>query len=119
MNVILALGSNFRATQNIMEAEGRLMPLFGFLDVSIDKITKPIGMPEGTKDFVNELIVGDTNLSYDELCSVIKDIEGEMGKRTETRIPIDIDILEYDGTRYHEEDWQRDYVKELLESLNV
>lgn len=97
-----------------MEAEGRLMPLFGFLDISPDAVTEPVGMPQGTKSFVNELIVGDTSLSYDDLLSHIKDIEQACGKRTETQIPLDIDILQYDGKRYHEADWQRSYIQDLM-----
>lgn len=118
MNVILSIGSNYRATQNIMEAEGRLMPLFSFLDVSIDMESPAIDMPEGTPPFTNELVIGNTDLTYEELYAVAKEIEASMTPRTATRIPIDIDILEYDGQRYHPADWQRSYVKELLQTIN-
>lgn len=97
-----------------MEAEGRLMPLFSFLDISPDAETEAIGMPPGTPKFTNEIIIGNTEMTYQELLDATKAIEKDCGKRTDTRIPLDIDILQHGDTRYHEDDWQRPYVKDLM-----
>jgi hypothetical protein len=32
-------------------------------------------------------------------------------------VPIDIDLMEFDGEKRHQLDWQRPYVKELIDGL--
>jgi 2-amino-4-hydroxy-6-hydroxymethyldihydropteridine diphosphokinase len=51
----------------------------------------------------------------------IRNIEGRCGNRkafrTRSIISIDVDILLYGDKKLHEADWERPYVKELMESL--
>jgi 2-amino-4-hydroxy-6-hydroxymethyldihydropteridine diphosphokinase len=46
-----------------------------------------------------------------------------MGRTAQQRekgiVTIDLDLMEHDGVRYHLEDWQRPYIKMLLESKIV
>ena len=47
---------------------------------------------------------------------ILKQIEMETG-RSQDRITIDLDLLQYDGKRYHEKDWQRSYVINILNDI--
>ena len=53
----------------------------------------------------------------------IKNIERKCGRRVaESRkgiIAVDIDLLLFDSERLHETDWNRGYVKNLLQQLGV
>ena len=54
---------------------------------------------------------------------ITKDIERRMGRlpkdKREHRVPIDIDILQLGQTIYHDKDWQRHYVKQLLSDIGL
>ena len=43
----------------------------------------------------------------------VKQIESET-RRTHEAVTIDLDLMQYDGQRYHEKDWQRPYVTMLI-----
>ena len=68
--------------------------------------------------YLNQLVYGTTMQTVDSLQLWLKLTEREMGRTSDAKlmgqICIDIDILEYDGVRYHLKDWERDYVKNLL-----
>lgn len=73
--------------------------------------------------FANQLIEGTTHLTIEEFIAAIKQAETECGRNEEERrkkiVKIDIDILLYDNIRMHEEDWNRPYIKTLLNELSV
>lgn len=109
--VIIALGSNvgshylaksrqfLREYVNIMQATGIIT-------------TKPIGMKSA--DFHNQMLIGTTELTLDELTLNTKKTEAALGRQHGKGIvSIDIDLMQYDDTILHPDDWQRDYIKEL------
>ena len=65
--------------------------------------------------------LADLQHSVEHLNEQLKAIEQQMGRTIEDRqqgiVRIDLDILEYDGTRHHLADWERHYVKLLLPQL--
>ena len=63
--------------------------------------------------YMNRLVVGKTELSVDDLQNLLKQIESET-RRTHEAVTIDLDLMQYDGQRYHEKDWQRPYVTMLI-----
>jgi len=65
---------------------------------------------------MNQLAYATTTLSVDELQTALKEIEASTG-RTKSLITIDLDLMQYDQQRYHEKDWQRDYIIRCLSSL--
>ena len=81
--------------------------------------TKAIGIRG--KNFLNALAKGTTTDSHEAVNSKLKDIEKTCGNTDEKRqkglIEMDLDILEYGGKRYHEKDWQREYIVKLLKEL--
>ena len=52
----------------------------------------------------------------------LKDIEAQMGSVSEERkkgiVKIDIDLLQFDGTKRKADDWGRDYIQLLLKELS-
>ena len=52
----------------------------------------------------------------------LKDIEAQMGSVSEERkkgiVKIDIDLLQFDGTKRKADDWSRDYIQLLLKELS-
>lgn len=70
------------------------------------------------RTYLNQLVRGVTTLDVDTLISRLKDIERREGRCDDDRlmgiVKLDLDLLEYDGQRYHERDWQRAYVRELI-----
>ena len=71
--------------------------------------------------YFNQLCQGTTALGEGLLCEVLKDMEKRLGRtRNEDGIvAIDLDLLAYDGRRYHLRDWERNYVKDLLGELGI
>ena len=73
--------------------------------------------------FLNTLGVGYTNVNMERTLLAIKNIERKCGRRVaESRkgiIAVDIDLLLFDSERLHETDWNRGYVKNLLQQLGV
>ena len=51
----------------------------------------------------------------------LKEMEKEMGRTPEEReqgiVRIDLDLLLFDQQRYHERDWERDYIRRLLDDF--
>ena len=37
--------------------------------------------------------------------------------RTKTEVTIDLDLMQYDEERYHEKDWQRPYVQNIIHDI--
>ena len=71
--------------------------------------------------YLNQLASGATLLDEDVLNERLKEVEREFGRNEQKRrlgiVPIDLDILLFDGERRHLRDWERPYVKELLGEL--
>ena len=72
-------------------------------------------------DFTNCLASGSTILGYDEMKTLMKNIEQIAGDRKELRkvrcVVMDIDILMFGHKKCHTSDWDRKYVKTLMKQL--
>ena len=73
---------------------------------------------ENSPQFVNALAIAFTDLPEPTVVSVLKDIERQCGRTKEEKsqgiVKLDLDLLLYGNLRRKEEDWERDYVKQLL-----
>lgn len=121
MQVLISIGSNFEAQTNVPEAIRLLSQLL--VDASVSRIitTRPFG--EQYKDnFHNCLIRGFTSLSVDALEKLLKHVEQRIGRVSGSKITgivhIDLDILMYDGVKYHLNDWKRPYVLKLIDEVS-
>lgn len=111
MNVIIALGSNCRQAVHIQWASQRLTTLLHDLRFSRLLWTQDI---HGTGIFyMNRLAIGTTDLTADALQQTLKSIEAETG-RTAGSVTIDLDLMQYGDRRYHEKDWSRPYIRQLI-----
>lgn len=95
-----------------------LFPGITFTDV----VSSPAyGMESGTPDYANMLAKGVTSLTLDELMVELKRLERVMGDtkalRQQNIVMMDLDLLKYNGERYHHDDWDRPYIKTLLNMI--
>lgn len=118
--VILSLGANYHAEENLPKARKCLEQILFLPDYTQAIWTEPFG-GKRPDPYLNQLVKGETDLDYEQLASHLKDIELTLGRTPEERergiVRIDIDILEYDGVRHHLRDRERPYVQLLLPEL--
>lgn len=115
----MALGSNTDAETHICAAKRMIENVFSDIVFSSSLLTEPIGID--SDKFLNCLAVAFTELSKEETEHALKCIERDCGDneadRKESKILMDIDILEFEGEKYHIGDWERDYVKTLIKEI--
>ena len=119
-SVILALGSNDEGDHRVKQALAILQQILDVTKVSSIMQTHPIGDLPGP--FHNCLVTGYTSAPVDQLTRQLKQTERRCGDqkslRRQGKIVMDIDLMEYDGDRYHLKDWQRPYIRQLLTEIN-
>ena len=95
MKYYLSLGSNINAEANIILAIEQLQSLLKETEYSSVHKTKAEGF-EGD-DFLNLVLSGESNLSFDELNLKLKEIEDESGRKRDvpkfSARTLDIDIV--------------------------
>lgn len=116
---LLCLGSNENQEYHVKHAKTLLHENFDNLLFSKELLNKPIGIQ--SPDFLNTLACGYTTLTEDELVGKIKEIEHQLLSTKEEHrrglVRIDIDLLQYGDKRLRPDDWERPYVRELLNDL--
>lgn len=117
--VIIALGTNTDHNRNMDIALSLIRRVVRDVRCSRRIWTEPIGMASGM--FLNMLVSGSCRLSLQELKMEIKSMERGCGRTTEAQrngiVRMDIDILKYDNETEHTDDWNREYIKELIKEL--
>lgn len=117
--VIISLASNCQQEENLSEARKHLGQIL--FDTRYTKAlwTKPITSNKQSPLYLNQLVYARTGLSADLLINGLKDIEEQMGRTAELRskgiVPIDLDLMKHGDTLHHLNDWERPYIKALLE----
>lgn len=119
-NVILCLGSNTDCEVNLKSAVGLLRGYFGTIRFSEAAYTEPVGLP-GSGLFLNQVAVAGTEASQEEVERALKDMEKRLGRMPDSKqkgqIPIDIDLLFWNGTILKPADWEKEYVQLLFRSV--
>ena len=118
--LLLAIGTNSHSWNHIRRAKRPIQEAFPSLVVfSSIVVTAPIGI-DG-KSFRNCLATMLTDLSFEEVNVRLKQIEtlcdNSVEKRAQGIVEMDIDILLHKGKRYHEKDWERPYIHQLLPEI--
>lgn len=120
VNVILSLAANRYQKSNLAKARQRLGEVLTNIHYTTEQWTEPLSTKR-RDPYLNQLAQGQTELGLEELNRRLKQIETDFGRTPEKRqrgiVPIDLDILQYGDQRYHERDWQRPYVADLLGQL--
>ncbi len=121
-SVVISLASNRFQKQNLLKARECLGQVLFSLIFSDELWTKPIGSKR-TDMYLNQLAIGTTTLPLDQLNSKLKAIETDFGRNESKRVlnivPIDLDVMSFDGVRYHLRDWDRPYMQLFNEFLSV
>lgn len=119
--VILALGTNVNQERNMKQVMQLLADTWPYMKFTTQKWTQPIGM--ATDLFYNCLAYTAVEESLEELTEKVKNMEricGNSGaERALNRIQMDIDILLYGDKKLHIDDWQRDYIQELMNEIDL
>lgn len=119
--VILALGTNVNQERNMKQVMQLLVDTWPDMKFTTQKWTQPIGMPSAL--FYNCLAYTEVEESLEELTEKVKNMEricGNSGaERALNRIQMDIDILLYGDKKLHIDDWQRNYIQELMNEIDL
>lgn len=118
--IILSIGSNIFAKTNIDKAKRMLSRLFPEII-----FTQPIlSEPEEEKYsylFRNILAKAETEMTPEEVIDKIKQTERAVGRspkdKYQGKVIIDIDLIQYNDNILRPEDYERNYVQQLLGSL--
>lgn len=120
-DILIAIGTNVIADR-IRFVEVHLEQCFENVRFTHIIPTEPIGERFKGKQFFNAMMAGNTNLAMSEVDEQLKRIEQLAGNTHDKRnmgvVEADIDLLMYDDVKLHEKDWQRSYIKELVERIN-
>lgn len=118
--IILSLGSNRESEANIRRADELLR---GFLDTvtfSEALCTEAVGLPEGGQ-FLNQVAIGYTDKQPEAIWQTLKQMERQLGRTPDGKatgcIPIDIDLLQWNGLVLKPADLERGYIVSLLRTL--
>lgn len=119
-DILIAIGTNVIADR-IRFVEVHLEQCFENVRFTQIIPTEPIGERFKGKQFFNAVMAGKTNLDKSEVEELLKGIEQLAGNTLDKRnmgvVEADIDLLMYDDVKLHEKDWQRSYIKELVERI--
>lgn len=115
--IIISIGSNYNQKENISFAKKKLTGMLGEqTSFTRDMWTEPVGIQ--SEKFINCICISSTKHTLLQLTKAFKQLEKkcERSKKNDliNKIPLDIDILLYGDQRYHEKDWERQYIQELL-----
>ena len=112
--VLIAIGSNSRPEVYMTWAAQRLSTML--TDIRLSRCLWAQDYHGSMSWYQNRLVVGTTFMSETMLVETLKNIEVESGRR-KGHVTIDLDLMLYDDTRYHQDDWSRPYIQQLLHDV--
>lgn len=119
--VLIAVGSNHDAPRALGDALASLPLLLEHMARTEVLVNPALGIDAA--DFSNLLVAGTTTLDASSLNAQLKAIERRCGDRRELRsrgqILLDLDLLAYGRQQLHQADWERGYIRQLLEELSA
>ena len=117
-HIIISLASNIDQEAKLEAARTQLTQLLSEVHFTSAIYTEPINSLR-REPYLNQLCRGTTALGMNLLSEVLKEIEKRLGRthNEDGIVTIDLDLLEYDGERFHHRDWERNYVKDLINEL--
>ena len=117
-HIIISLASNINHEANMQAARTQLTQLLTEVHFTSAIYTEPVGTLR-REPYLNQLCKGTTALGFNLLNEVLKETEKRLGRthNEDGIVTIDLVLLEYDGERFHHRDWERNYVKDLINEL--
>ncbi len=113
-DVLIALGSNYHQAAHIHWASQRIATVIG--NIRLSPVMWTADNHDDSRFYMNRLVSGTTALSPEQLVESLKEIEKE-SRRSSHHVTIDLDLMSYDGQRYHLRDWPRPYIQQLITYL--
>ena len=116
--IIISLASNENQEARLAAAREQLIQLLTEAHFTSAIWTEPVNCSR-KEPYLNQLCRGTTALGEGLLCEVLKETEKRLGrtKNEDGIVAIDLDLLQYDERKHHLRDWERNYVKDLLNEL--
>ena len=118
----LCIGSNRDKAVNMRRAEAMLRAYFTTIRFSPLMETEAIGCP-GAERYLNQVAICCCKEPLDEVQNALKRMEWEIGRRPTDkatgRMPIDIDLLQWNDQPLKPADLQRPYVQEGFNLIQV
>lgn len=118
----ICIGSNEQRHVNLAFARRRLEEAFPGIRFSHEEETVPLAFHRNVP-FSNQVARFTSNRAECEVCTLLKEIEREAGRRPAEKereiIRLDIDLLACDSQVYRQEDWGRDYVQRGVKELET
>lgn len=94
-----------------------------FRDAIFSRTLLTEALDGSSEPYSNCLVSATTHHRLQPLLRGLKHIERDCGDSRQSRsvgvVNMDVDLLLYDDTRMHEADWERDYVKTLLQDFEA
>lgn len=117
-SIIISLASNYDQQGNLAKAREQLKMLLSDIQFTKEQWTQPVNSHR-QEPYLNQLCQATTNLGANLLSEVLKELEKRLGRthNEEGIVTIDLDLMAYDGQRYHLKDWDRSYIKDLINEL--
>lgn len=120
---IICIGSNHNPASNIKKAVETLSSLFPDITWGDTVATVAEGVPVSVPDYHNRAAVFSTSMDVSSLKHRFKEIEKACGRGSDSKstgiVPLDIDLLQYDGDILKPLDMQKEYVRRALSSLKT
>ncbi len=117
--VIIGIGSNIDAENNVSAVRKILKRKLHVLDESRFVKTKPIGIRE-QRNFLNGSILAQTNLGREGLRAMLKRVEASLGRGEEDPYgprTMDLDILVWNGEVVDSDVYDRDFLRRSVIEL--
>ncbi|KGN86756.1 2-amino-4-hydroxy-6-hydroxymethyldihydropteridine diphosphokinase [Porphyromonas sp. COT-290 OH860] len=123
--MVLTIGSNTDAPRHVAYVERALGEHFSVCKATQPVQTAPIDFPYASADFTNIVLVAKTTLSQNEVYTILKQLETDCGRTPQSRqihpelVPMDLDLIVWDGEVCKPRDLTRPYVQSGLAALGV
>ena len=117
-HIIISLASNIDHEANLEAARQQITQLLTEVRFTRAIYTEPVNSLR-KEPYLNQLCEGTTALGPELLSEVLKELEKRQGRthNEDGIVTLDLDLMQYDDDRYHLRDWERSYIKELINEL--
>lgn len=115
---MVCLGSNSDAETHLSDAFKSLHERYHIVECGDMVRTKAENTIEGSDDYLNQVLTFETDEDAETVRSTLKRIEKEGGRTCLSKqtgvMPLDLDLLMFDGAVLKPDDMERDYVKSAM-----
>ncbi|MDO4691455.1 MAG: 2-amino-4-hydroxy-6-hydroxymethyldihydropteridine diphosphokinase [Porphyromonadaceae bacterium] len=123
--MVLTIGSNTDALRHVAYVERALGEYFSVCRATERMQTAPIDFPYASVAFTNIVLVAETTLGKEEVYTILKQLEADCGRTAQSRrthlelVPMDLDLIVWDGEVCKPRDLSRPYVQIGLAALGI